>query len=923
MKRIPFIFLFLLLISNSLFSQVTTNPSMPLVSQPVKIIFDATQGTAGLKDFTGDVYAHTGVITDKSTSGSDWKYVVADWNTNLPKARMTRVSANLYELMITPDVREFYGVPAGEKIKQMAYVFRSADRTKEGKATGAKDIFVNVYEEGLTVELQTPAENSVLTGGQQLTINAASSADATLKLFINNNLLSQATGKNISAPYTVNVTGDNWIIAEATLEGITKRDSVFVTVRSESVQAYMPATWRKGINYTSDTSAGLVLWARDKQFVYVLGDFNNWQPRSTYQMKKDGDYFWLEITGLTRGKEYIFQYYVDGSLKIADPYTEKTSDPWNDKYITSSTYENLIPYPAGKTEGIASVLQTGQAPYPWEINNFTTPAKGRLSIYELLVRDFMSEHTFKAVREKLSYLKDLRINVLELMPVNEFEGNSSWGYNPSFYFAPDKYYGPKNELKKLVDECHKQGIAVVIDMVLNHSYGQSPFVQLYWDNVSNRPATGNPWYNPQSNFQNPSAQWGYDFNHDSPYTRELVDSINGFWIKEYKIDGFRFDFTKGFSNTPYGTTSWGSNYDAARIANLKRMASEIRKRKNDALIIFEHLSDNPEEKELADAGILLWGNMNYNYGQAAIGNNDGGQSSLNWGVYDNRTWSQPNLVTYMESHDEERLVYKCLQSGKSDGGYSTAQLNTALDRMKLNSVFFLPLPGPKMIWQFGERGYDVSIETNGRLGEKPPHWEYLNDKNRTDLFRVMAELNYLKQTYDEFTPTALIYDLSGEIKWYRMQNGTNYVMAIGNFGTRQKTATLTFPVTGTWNEYFTKGILQISDLQQPISLNPGEYRLYSLRVFNDPEITTRITDLKTVGSCFTIYPNPANEMVTIRSGDPFQQVEVLSLSGKRLFLSGEESQNIKNISLAHLPRGIYLLRINQSGHLLTQKLIVN
>ena len=57
------------------------------------------------------------------------------------------------------------------------------------------------------------------------------------------------------------------------------------------------------------------------------------------------------------------------------------------------------------------------------------------------------------------------------MPFNEFEGNDSWGYNPDFYFAPDKYYGPKNTLKEFIDSCHSKGIAVIMDIALNHSFG--------------------------------------------------------------------------------------------------------------------------------------------------------------------------------------------------------------------------------------------------------------------------------------------------------------------------------------------------------------------------------------------------------------------------------------------------------------------
>ena len=172
------------------------------------------------------------------------------------------------------------------------------------------------------------------------------------------------------------------------------------------------------------------------------------------------------------------------------------------------------------------------------------------------IRDFTSEHSFNAAKDKLPYLKQLGINAIELMPVNEFEGNSSWGYNPSFYFAVDKYYGTKNDMRAFVDECHRQGIAVIIDLVLNHSFGQSPFYLLYRE-ADGTPSADNPWYNQKSNIPNAALQWGYDFNHQSTYTRALVDSVAGFWMKEYKVDGFRYDFTKGFSNTSQDT--WAIN----------------------------------------------------------------------------------------------------------------------------------------------------------------------------------------------------------------------------------------------------------------------------------------------------------------------------------------------------------------------------
>lgn len=923
MKRL-FSLLIAGLVFTNLLAQVTTDPEFPVAGETVKIIFDATQGTAGLLDYTGDIYAHTGVITDQSTSGSDWKYVIADWNVNTDKAKLTRVSTNIYELEITPDIASFYGVPSSEKIEQMAFVFRSADGSREGKASGGTDIFVDVYEAGLVLEITQPANNDILQKNQAVNISASSSIEAELKLYLDESLIAENTGNTISTTYTFTEGGNNWLIAEASAAGATLRDSISVFVREDVITETKPASYKTGINYPTDNSAALVLWAPEKEFVYVLGDFNNWEISADYLMKKDGDYFWLDIPSLQQGEEYAFQYLIDGNLKIADPYTEKVLDPL-DSYIDETTYPNLKAYPSGKTEGIVSVLQPYQNEYQWEVNDFQTPAKEKLIIYEMLIRDFTEDHSYAAVIEKLDYLEDLRVNVLELMPVNEFEGNSSWGYNPSFYFAPEKYYGPKNELKRLIDECHKRGIAVVIDMVLNHSYGQSPFVQMYWNSSSNQPAANNPWYNEESNFQNPDAQWGYDFNHESTATRALVDSVSSFWMSEYKVDGFRFDFTKGFSNTPYGSSSWGSDYDAARIANLKRMSDKIWARNPDALVIFEHLADNSEETELANYGIMLWGNLNYSYGETAMGYND----NLNWGIYSNRGWNEPNLVTYMESHDEERLTYKCLAYGKAEGGYDTKDISTALDRMELNSVFFLPLPGPKMIWQFGERGYDQSINrcvdgsinNNCRLAEKPPYWNYLDNSDRTDLFQVMAKLNELKQQYDVFSPDATSYSLAGLTKWYKLSRGENHVVGLGNFDVVANNIAVTFPSTGKYYEFFSGDSINVTASSQSFSFAPGEYRLYSTEKFSEPRVVTDITDIDNGQTGMSVFPNPAMSNVTIEADKVIQQIQLYSLEGKLVQQVLAIQQNKAKLDIRDCLPGVYILQTVFEDKIETQKII--
>jgi 1,4-alpha-glucan branching enzyme len=913
-KKITIKKLFLLsLVTLSLISataQITTEPEYPVATQPVTVIFDSSKESR-LGYFTGDLYAHTGVIIQGNT---DWQHVIGDWGDNAGQPQLTYLGNGIYELEITPHINSFYSVSETEKVIQMAFVFRSANNSKQ-----TNNLFVDVYEEGLVVEITEPASNSVLSKNQPVSISAQSSVAADLRLYLNDAVLTQNSGKTIAATHSFSESGNNLIIAEATTDNETRRDSVQVFVRENVTESTLPETYRKGINYPTDTSAALVLWAPQKEFVFVLGDFNNWQTQNEYQMKKDGDYFWLEIPGLESEKEYAFQYLIDGEIRVADPYTEKILDPWNDQYISEATYPGLLEYPEGKTEGIVSVLHPGQEEYKWEIADFQIPEKEKLVIYELLLRDFTEDHTFKAVREKLDYLEDLNINVLELMPVNEFEDNTSWGYNPSFYFAPDKYYGPRNELKKLIDECHKRGIAVVIDMVLNHSYGQSPLVQMYMDNWTITPE--NPWYNVKSNFENPNLRWGYDFNHEADVVKELVDSVNSFWMTEYNVDGFRFDFTKGFSNTPFGESSWGSEYDAARIANLKRMADEIRNRKEDALIIFEHLADNVEEKELADYGILMWGNMHGSYREAGRGNS--GSSDLSWGIYDSRDWNEPNLVTYAESHDEERIMVDLLESGFIEGDYNIRQLPTALDRIELNSVFLLPLPGPKMIWQFGERGYDISIDDfGGRLSEKPPRWEYLDNSDRTDLFQVVAQLNHLKQNFEEFSPENFDYNLSGQVRWYRLSHNGNHVFAVGNFGAISTTGSVTFPETGKWFEFFTQDSIEVETASQSFSMQPGEYRLYSTRKLTKTRVITEIVEIDSTPEDIRIYPNPAISEVTVASEKPISKIEIWSAAGTLSEQLDVLSENKIKISTGDFPPGIYFVHIFQKNKRITKKLMV-
>ncbi len=904
MKVLQRLLLALLMITGNLVVSgqvVTSDPAIPVASKPVTIYFDATQGTGGLKDYSGDVYAHTGVLTTSSTNTKDWKYVKTDWGVNTPETKLTRVATNLYSLEISPSIRGYYDVPENETITHLAFVFRSADNSKEGKDDGGVDILLEVFEPGLNITIIQPAGNELVNPGTSLNFEAAASEEASLELLLNGESVKTASGTTISHTFDFNTQGDYWIKVTAATGEEYAADSVFVHTMGTQPMANLPVGMRMGINYPDDHSATLVLQAPGKEHVFVIGDFNQWIPNASSRMNKDDDYWWITLENLEAGKEYAFQYLVDGKLRIADPYTEKVLDPDNDRWIPEQTYPNLIAYPYDYTTGNASVLQTAQVPYQWKNDNYSAPSNENLVIYELLVRDFLAAHDWKTLTDTLDYLENLGINAIEVMPFNEFEGNESWGYNPSFYFAPDKYYGPKDDLKAFVDSCHGRGIAVIMDMVLNHSFRQSPLVLLYYDEARDQVTPDNPWYNIES--PNQAYYWGYDFNHESEYTKAFVDSVNSFWMTHYGIDGFRFDFTKGFTNTP--GDGWA--YDAARIAILKRMADEIWKVNPEAYVILEHLSDNSEEKVLADYGMLLWGNMNYNYNEATMGWHESNKSNFSGISYKNRGWNDPHLVGYMESHDEERLMFKNLEYGNAQGSYNIQELNTALARMELSGAFFFTIPGPKMIWQFGELGYDYSIDFNGRVGNKPIRWDYYEIGKRRRIYQVWSALINLKTSEPAFSTTDFVLNLANSTKRVELNHPDMDVRIIGNFDVVEKTVDPNFSKTGTWYDFFGMDSLSISDPNALISLAPGEYRLYTTKRLSDPEISASVKNPTATSKEVIIYPNPAEDFIFLSGNKAFEDITIYNMQGSMVKQFGMPAIDAA-LNINDLASGIYLLK---------------
>ena len=917
MKKITFL---ILLISTFTFSQVqnvtfSMSPSEfeenEEITLTVSNVNTSIWGVSDIYLWAWSFDSNDDNIMDSPTNGS--------WTNSNEAQKLTNNGNGTYSFTFTP--KTFYNRTGIGKIGMLV-------KAKNGN--GGKQSQDQLFEVGkFQLSLNNPSqETTILNSGESLSISATASLVANFNLKANGVSIDQKTNLT-TYTFSQNVTENTDYILEANNNGEIKDVTFNVVVRPTVVEATIPSGIKDGVTIDGNKTT-FVLYAPNKDFVHLIGSFNDWKIDNNYLLKKDSskNRFWIELSNLPLKENISYQYFIDAEIKIADPYSTSILDPSEDQYIDSTTYPDLASYPTGKTQHAVSLLRIGDIPYDWQITNFDKPKKTDLVIYELLVRDFDNLHSFDAVKARLNYLKDLGINAIEFMPVNEFDGNLSWGYNPSFHMALDKYYGSGNSFKKLIDECHRLGIAVIIDVVYNHASGQNPLFRMYSSN--------NEDYNAQvtanSPFFNETATHSYsvfnDFNHSKQEVKDYVKRTSQYWINEYKVDGFRWDLTKGFTQNCLGSESCTNSEQADRVAILKEYADYQWEIDPNFYVIFEHLGPNSEETKWINyrldegKGIMVWGNHHGNYTNATIGKHTNGDSSnFDWISYKNRGWSVPANVSYMESHDEERLMYAAINSGNSNGTYNIKTSTTALDRMELSGAFYFTVPGPKMIWQFGELGYDISINQNGRTGNKPILWNYYDDEDRRDIYNTWNKLIQLKLKYDIFETSNFTIDASNTngLKKIQLSNATatdiQYINIIGNFGVTSQNINPIFQQTGIWYDALNNNeILNVSNVNNLISLAPGEFKVY---VNNAAVLASENLFLN---DKITIYPNPVKSSFSISTAS--NKVAIYDINGKILKeYNGSFNANAV-FSTEGLQSGLYLLLLKNSKGKILKKLII-
>ena len=825
-------------------SGIEVDPVCPNADKPCTIIFKPASDNP-LYGHAGELYGHFGVVVD-----GEWKYVPSDWGVADEKVHFKKVADNHWEFKMEPSIREYFG--SGETpVTKIALIVRSEDgNTKSHDA----DQFCSVIDDKYKAEEFTPDPL------------------------------------------------------------VTKK---------------LPEGVKHGINYNADGSVTFVFYDKDTagqshKYCYIVGDWNEWTRKTEGAMYYDGSQgcWWITLDGFDPDTEYRFQYRLGNNsgsdTYVSDPYTEIVYDQWNDQYIAG-----VPAFPAGAKQ-LVSAFQINKPEYAWKHKDFKVEDKNDLVIYEMLFRDFTTSQDIEGAMAQLDYIENLGVNAIELMPIQEFDGNLSWGYNPNHWFALDKYYGTREEYKDFIDECHARGIAVIIDVVYNHATGSHPWAKMWWDGANNCTAENNPWFNVVAKHE---FNVYHDMNHENAMVKEHVKRSLEHLLTEYDVDGFRFDLTKGFTqnNTLGDVGAWG-RYDQSRVDILKGYADHIWSVNENAVVIFEHLADYSEEKVLAEHGIKLWRNMNGTYRSAVSGGSGDFSGSYEKNLYGG--W-----VSYMESHDEERLCYGAgadassvtwgicgtltnwssditmaadgaffsaknvtfkaddmfkirkvgewndafnygastkgyklplnteykltLGSGSQDmavpaagtydvyfslaaekvwlmeagkrpadpsvtpgGGAAEDPLTVAMRRAGASAAFFLTVPGPKMIWQFGEIGYDYSIDYNDRTGEKPVVTDqYMAVPARKALYDTYASLLKFRRENPRFfdSDVSFTWTPTGTLKKITCTVDGKSFHVVGNFAKNQTSYTVP---SGTWTDYINGGTVSGS-----ITLKEGEFRL--------------------------------------------------------------------------------------------------
>ncbi len=889
---------------------ITTVPAtLTTSSAPITITYHADRGSRGLAGLTPSsaVYAHTGVIL-RGESG--WQKAPA-WLDNANKYRLRYMGPDTWQLDI-PSIAEYYGLsPEQEaRVEKLMFVFRNADGSREGKTASGGDIAVEVFPEGFHVTLALSPESRVITSAAPVTFTASTTLPASITITVGDHTFSSEPGvTSFSASQSFSSPGGYTATATATAaSGLTASTSTTLLMPSATVTATYPggvAVSQGPVISADKTEATFAIAAPGKSSAIIVGSWNDFALTPSQEMKRAPEtlplpadtsyiknawslaqpFFWTTVKGLTPGQTYSYYYLIDGTTAVADPYARLVLDPSADRFIPAEVFPDMPEYPEGKVPDGTTMSVITAAEEPSIPTLPDRPALDDLIIYELLIRDFTgtgaADGTIESLIPRLDYIKSLGVNAIEIMPVMEFGGNNSWGYNPLFYFAPDKAYGTPADYRRLVNEIHSRGMAVILDVVFNHADTRNPR-QLMYD----------PAENPFFNATPPHAYNAFhDWNQDNPLVfSQWVDALK-YWVKAYGIDGFRFDLVKGLGDNGSYSTAWNratntfatpsaantNRFNASRAERIGRLRDALLEEMPLTYFICEDLADAREDELLHQLGSIDWANINNPACQFAMGYSDGADLARFYAPLDgNRPFG--STISYAESHDEERMAYK-----QQRWGVNAVKSSPATQMRRLGSVAAMMLmsPGPHMIWQFQELGDAQPVKkTDGDNNTDPrnPAWALIDDPDNASLLETYRSLIAIRRA----NPGFFTASAKAEIRATPSDWATGFTLALSD---GQKKLIL--------------AVNPLTDREMTIStgLTDTTADIILASPSTSPALSTGGSEVTLAPGAFAIIAPEGSTGLAQVAADTPSEAEIYDLSGRRI-ASGS----------TRLPAGIYISR---------------
>ncbi|MBF2019405.1 MAG: alpha amylase C-terminal domain-containing protein [Hydrococcus sp. C42_A2020_068] len=504
----------------------------------------------------------------------------------------------------------------------------------------------------------------------------------------------------------------------------------------------------------------------------LIGSFSNWE--AIPMEKDDKGYFRTNVELEDGSYQYKFRirskswfFEPDQLVDVIDPYATDVDEPNQNGVICIKNGQKIVDT------------------YVWQHDDKPLPPDHELVIYEMHISDFSGGEddpnprgTYKHVIEKLDYLCELGINAIELMPLKEYPGDYSWGYNPRHFFATESSYGSTEQLKRMIDECHARGIRVIIDGIYNHSEAESPLTQIdhdYWYHHSPRDLDNN--WGPEFNYEH------YDENLDVKPAWQFIGDTVRFWIEEYHIDGIRYDAARQIAN--YDFMNWIVQ-EAKKTAGMKPFYN-----------IAEHIPETPNITNLDGPMDGCWHESFYHAVKEHVCGDTFDLERLKDAIDGKRQgfMGVTNIVNYVTNHDHDRLMVELANRDIFD--------EAAFKRVKLAAVLLMTAVGIPMIWM-GEEFGEYKPKT---IEKSKIEWSLLENALNRGFFEYYKGLIHLRQNnHALYTENIDFFHEDPESKvlaYTRWNDEGSRIVVVASFSDNYLAGYQVphFPANGTWHEW--------------------------------------------------------------------------------------------------------------------------